>query len=157
MVNTLFCMYYCLSDSSSVYNNTEDDTHREHVEDFGTPDIHNKTLKPDDFTVLNDISEEDDLILCEMANLPDSSNYFVGRAQWLESHKHLFNGIYSMAYSTEVTILACEQFDSTKATKSVCSYVCSKACKDVTFFMPVFSFKWIDSKSFFCTQCHSSR
>lgn len=54
--------------------------------------------------------------------------------------------ISSMAYSpdSKVTILACEQFDSTNATKSVNSYVLSKACKDVHFFMPVFSFKWRD-------------
>ena len=52
----------------------------------------------------------------------------------------------SMAYSpdSKVTILACEQFDSTNKMKSVSSYVFSKACKDVNVFMPVFSFKWID-------------
>eukprot|EP00063_Salmo_salar_P092845 XP_014067680.1 PREDICTED: uncharacterized protein LOC106611709 [Salmo salar] len=64
-------------DSSPAYNGTEDHTHREHVEDFGTPDIPNKTTKPDDFTVLNDIPEVDDLLLCELANLLDSSNSYV--------------------------------------------------------------------------------
>ena len=54
--------------------------------------------------------------------------------------------ISSMAYSpdSKVTILACEQYESTNATKSVSSYVFSKACKDVNFFMAVFSFKWRD-------------
>ena len=54
--------------------------------------------------------------------------------------------IASMAYSpdSKVTILACEQFDRANAAKSVSSYVFSKACKDVNFFTPVFSFKWID-------------
>ena len=58
--------------------------------------------------------------------------------------------IASMAYTpdSKVTILACEQFDSANATKSVSSYVFSKACKDVNFFMPVFSFKWRDCHIF---------
>lgn len=74
--------------------------------------------------------------------------------------------ISSMAYSpdSKVTTPACEQFDSTNATKSVNSYVLSKACKDVNFFMPVFSFKWRDYpifitlictiKLFTCQNCH---
>ena len=51
--------------------------------------------------------------------------------------------ISSMAYSpdSKVTILACEQYASSNATKSVSSYVFSKACKDVNYFMPIFSFK----------------
>jgi hypothetical protein len=51
-----------------------------------------------------------------------------------------------MAYTPDsrVTILACEQFDSANAMKTVSSYIFSKACKDVNFFIPVFSFKWCD-------------
>lgn len=64
-------------DSSPAYNGTEYHTQREHAEDFGAQDIPNKTPKQDDFKDLNGISEVDDLMLCEAANLLDSSNYFV--------------------------------------------------------------------------------
>jgi hypothetical protein len=51
--------------------------------------------------------------------------------------------ISSVAYSpdSKVTILACAIFNSSNATKSVSSYLFSKACKDVNYFGPVFSFK----------------
>lgn len=64
-------------DSSPAYNGTEEHTHREHAEDFGAQDIHNKTTKSDDFNVLNDISQVDDRIFCNAANLLDSSNSYV--------------------------------------------------------------------------------
>eukprot|EP00063_Salmo_salar_P067513 XP_014042348.1 PREDICTED: uncharacterized protein LOC106595502 [Salmo salar] len=64
-------------DSSPAYNGTEDHTHREPLEDFGAPDIHNKTRKTDDLNVLNDISQVDDWLFCNAANLLDSSNSYV--------------------------------------------------------------------------------
>ena len=54
--------------------------------------------------------------------------------------------VTSMGYTPDsrVTILACEQFDRSNATKTVSPYVSSKACKDVNFFQIMFSFKWRD-------------
>ena len=58
--------------------------------------------------------------------------------------------VASMAYTPDyrVTILACEQFDIANATKTVSSYVSSKAGKDVHFFQIMFSFKWRDYHNF---------
>jgi hypothetical protein len=54
--------------------------------------------------------------------------------------------IASMDYSPDnkVTILACDLYDKANATKSVNSPVASRARKHVNFFIPVFSFKWVD-------------
>lgn len=52
----------------------------------------------------------------------------------------------SVAYSpdSKVAILGCAEFNSLNATKSLNSYVFSKACTDVNYFVPVFSFRWGD-------------
>ena len=61
-----------------MYNGTEDPTHLEHAD---APDIHTKTQKLEDFTVLNDISEVDDLLLCEAASLFYSANFLGGNTR----------------------------------------------------------------------------
>jgi hypothetical protein len=69
-------MYYCLSDSSPAKNGTEGHIHLE-LGDSGSPNIPNETNKAEDIPVLNDISEVDDRLFCDAANLLDPDNSMV--------------------------------------------------------------------------------
>jgi hypothetical protein len=70
-------MYYLLSDSSPAYNGTEYLTHLKREEDPGSPNIPNETTKTEDLNLINDISEADDRLLWDAANLLDSANSVV--------------------------------------------------------------------------------
>ena len=62
--------------------------------------------------------------------------------------------ISSVAYSpdSKVAILGCAEFNGSNATKSVSSYVFSKACTEVNYIVPVFSFRWRDHHTFLMKQ-----
>ncbi|XP_055727114.1 uncharacterized protein LOC129816552 [Salvelinus fontinalis] len=59
-------------DSSPAYKDLQEATHLDPEEAPKTPVT--RTAKPDDFKVLNDISEVDDLMFCEVANLIEAAN-----------------------------------------------------------------------------------
>ncbi|XP_055768063.1 uncharacterized protein LOC129861495 [Salvelinus fontinalis] len=59
-------------DSSPAYKDIQEATHLDPEEAPKTPVT--RTAKPDDFKVLNDISEVDDLMFCEVANLIEAAN-----------------------------------------------------------------------------------
>ncbi|KAM9395418.1 uncharacterized protein ACWYII_033569 [Salvelinus alpinus] len=89
-------------DSSTAYKDNVEATHREPEEAPKTPV--KKTVKPDDFKDLNDISEVDDLMFCEAANLLESANS-VGATADSEIDQALFFKAFTLGLKSRKALL----------------------------------------------------